>query len=99
MIPFEWLRERLDSSDVEDLLRRDLQRMGVDRSDWHPLLEGAAGARSRQRWADFIAKMKPGDELWRYESSGESRGDFADTAGYAIVREGKPVETLTSWRS
>ncbi|MFO0602795.1 MAG: hypothetical protein U0324_06445 [Polyangiales bacterium] len=83
---------------MDDLLRRDLLRMGVDPSAWPRLLEGAPGATARLRWAAFLARMLPGDELWSYESTGALPPGLDGTGGYAIVRAATPVETLTSWR-
>lgn len=83
---------------MDDLLRRDLLRLGVDPSAWPRWLEGAAGATARQRWAAFLARMRPGDELWSYESTGGLPHALDGTGGYAVVRAGTPVETLTSWR-
>lgn len=99
VIPEEWLRERLDTEDVDEVARRDLRRAGIEAFDVERLLTGRGFALWRRRWTAFVDDLKPGDELWRYESSSDRTAGFAGTAGYAILREGKPIHTLTSWRS
>jgi hypothetical protein len=99
MIPTEWLRERLDTTDAAELARRDLARLGVDQADWDHFLARGPFAQWRRRWSEFLASMRPGDELWRYETSHESTAHLAGAAGYAIVREGKPIASLNAWRT
>lgn len=98
MIPVEWLYERLDETDPEQLARRELQQLesGLDPEQ---ALASAAFARWRQKWAAFTAQMAPGDELWFFTSSAESWQGLSGVAGYAIVRDGKPIHVLTTRRS
>ena len=57
----------------------------VQRSaDWCALLE------------DLKAKIKEGDELWYYEWK---QDPLSGTGGYAIIRKGEVVDSLTSWRA
>ena len=42
----------------------------------------------------FLGKAKPGDELWEYGMPNELKGPLCDEQGYAIVRDGVPIETL-----
>jgi len=56
-----------------------------------------------QQWKEFIAQMKPGDELWLYRSSpvppGPPRpGEFAlgFEEGFLILRECRYVDRLTT---
>lgn len=99
MIPSDWLRERLDTTDATELARRDLARLGVDQADWEHLLGSGPFAQWRRRWRAFLEPMRPGDELWRYESSRESMAQLAGAAGYAIVRDGNPIACLHAWRT
>lgn len=41
-------------------------------------------------WAE--AHMRPGDELWQYDTGGDSWAHLGGEMGYAIVRNGKVVE-------
>ena len=50
----------------------------------------------RRRLDDFKAQIRDGDELWYYESVRES---FWGTGGYAIVRSGKVIDSITAWKS
>ncbi|MDI1476866.1 hypothetical protein [Polyangium sp. y55x31] len=99
MIPAEWLHERLDETDPEKEARRELQRLEVDGLEAEQVLASAAFARWRHKWADFLGLMAPGDELWFFTSPPELWQSLAGVAGYAIVRDGKPIHVLTSRRS
>jgi hypothetical protein len=51
---------------------------------------------SRRQLAEFKAQFAEGDELWYYEWRKEP---FWGTGGYAIIRDGAVVASITSWRS
>lgn len=51
---------------------------------------------AQRRLVDFKAQFAEGDELWYYEWR---REDFWGAGGYAIVRDGTVVASMTSWRS
>jgi hypothetical protein len=99
MIPIEWLRERLDETDPEEVARRELQRLEIDPVEGASFLASAAFVRWRAQWAAFLSNMAPGDELWFFTSPPELWQSLAGAAGYAIVRDGKPIHVLTSRRS
>ncbi|OWK47505.1 TIGR02996 domain-containing protein [Fimbriiglobus ruber] len=46
--------------------------------------------RGMREWVE--ANLKPGDELWEYNTGGESWAHLCGEMGYAIVRNGKVVE-------
>ena len=48
---------------------------------------------SDRNWAVFVGKMQPGDELWFFSSSRASWDWLAGREGYAIVRNGKKVDS------
>lgn len=98
MIPVEWLDERLDETDPEQVARRELQQLesGLDPEQ---ALASAAFARWRQQWAAFSVQRAPGDELWSFTSPAESWQRLSGAAGYAIVRDGRPIHALTTRRS
>lgn len=99
MIPVEWLQERLNEAELEVLARREVERLDLDGFDVEQYLAGAAFARWRQNWASFLRLVAPGDEIWTFTSPPELWKNLAGAAGYAIVRDGKPVHTLASRRS
>ena len=99
MIPPEWLHERLDDTDLEREARRELQRLEIDGAEAERFRASPAFARWRQKWAEFLALMARGDELWFFTSPPELWQSLAGVAGYAIVRDGKPIHTLTARRS
>ena len=73
--------------------------MGISPSEVEALKKGRLGNPSLEfhhRLDEFKSKFIDGDELWYYEWILES---FSDTGGYAIVRGGVVVASITSWRS
>ncbi len=50
----------------------------------------------QSRFAEFKAQFTDGDELWYYEWRREA---FWGTGGYAIIRSGAVVASITSWKS
>jgi hypothetical protein len=46
------------------------------------------------QWEALKAKLRPGDELYRFNSSRESWGRLAGRAGIALVRQGKIIATV-----
>jgi hypothetical protein len=47
-----------------------------------------------RNWVE--ANMKPGDELWEYNTGGDSWEHLGGEMGYAVVRNGKVVEFYMS---
>ena len=50
----------------------------------------------QRRLAEFEALFADGDELWYYEWRREA---FWGAGGYAIIRHGAVVASITSWKS
>ena len=48
------------------------------------------------RFDKFKAQIMDGDELWYYESNLQP---LSGTGGYAIIRNGVVVDSITAWRS
>jgi uncharacterized protein (TIGR02996 family) len=46
--------------------------------------------RGMREWVE--ANLRPGDELWEYDTGGESWAHLCGEMGYAIIRNGKVVE-------
>lgn len=99
MIPVEWLAERLNETDPENVARRDLCQLGLGPAEQAQLLAGAGFAKWRHKWTAFLRQMVPGDELWYFTSPPEQWQSLAGAAGYAIVRNGVPVAVLNARRS
>lgn len=47
-------------------------------------------------WRSFISQMQPGDQLRHFLSPPETWLRLAGLAGYAIVRQGKVVDSLVT---
>jgi uncharacterized protein (TIGR02996 family) len=99
-----WLRKRIAVSDylaavaecdkpptppkgLWKRFRDFFRRSATDETDFE--LEGPAGRAGRE-WIE--ANLRPGDELWEYDSGGDSWANLHGEMGYAIVRNGKVVE-------
>ena len=46
------------------------------------------------RWEQFKAAMRPGDELYRFSTSSDSWAHLAGRAGIALVRNGEIAKTI-----
>jgi hypothetical protein len=47
-------------------------------------------------WETLKAEMKPGDELWIFESPSDSWRKLAGRAGVALVRDGTVVKSIVT---
>jgi hypothetical protein len=99
MIPESWLKERLQTTDVNELFKRELLNLGLSDSDRHELLSKGPSPTWLDKWRQFIPQMLPGYELWSFESPPETWANLAGAAGYAIVRSGRIIASLSSRRS
>ena len=50
----------------------------------------------QHRFGEFKAKFLANDELWYYEWK---RDAFWGTGGYAIIRDSRVVDSITTWKS
>ena len=46
-------------------------------------------------WAQFTAALQPGDELWEYSTPPETWDALMGHSGFAAVRAGKIVDSIT----
>lgn len=94
----EWLTVRCATVDGRDIWRDEIAALDVpEETQRQLLLEGERSQRwVDERWKPFIACKSPGDELWRYRSPDDTWISLAGVAGYAIIREGMIVKTLTT---
>jgi len=88
-IPREWLVEKIDTTDYETLMRRDLASEGLAEEQIDRIVGSRPGA--PEEWEDFVRKMGDADELWRFRSPPETWQELAGREGFAIVRAGRPV--------
>ncbi len=47
-------------------------------------------------WKKFKAGMRPGDELWEFESPSHTWADLAGRAGFCIMRQGRIIDAFTT---
>jgi len=99
MIPESWLKERLHTTDANELFERELLSLGLSDSDMQELRTEGPSPRFAEAWRRFVGQMVPGDELWWFESPPETWKGLAGSAGYALVRSGQIVAQLGSRRS
>ena len=77
-IPVEWLTQRAE--DVPTSYDRDLKP--------------AAALRTRMAWQKLKREAMEGDELWAFTSPSGSWNRQSQHTGYALVREGRIVESV-----
>jgi hypothetical protein len=99
MIPESWLKERLQTTDVQDLYKRELIGSGLSDSDLRQLLSHGPSPQWVEKWRAFISQMIAGDELWFFESPPETWSSLSGRAGYALARAGHLVDSIVSRRS
>lgn len=99
MIPHSWLRQRLETTDVSELSKRELEKHGLSVSDKNKVTAVVPTARWLAKWHAFVGRMTDGDELWYFESPAETWAGLSGAAGYALVRSGQIIDSLTSRRS
>jgi hypothetical protein len=99
MIPESWLKERLDTTDVRELAKREFMSSGMSDPDLKQLLDRGPSPRWVEKWQEFIGHAVAGDEIWFFESPPETWCDLAGRAGYALVRSGHVVDSIVSRKS
>jgi hypothetical protein len=99
MIPDSWLKERLQTTDVQELSGRESMRLGLSDSDFRELVARGPSPQWLEKWRVFISQMGAGDELWFFESPPETWAGLAGAAGYALVRAGRIIDTVPIRRS
>jgi hypothetical protein len=97
----EWLTVRCATVDGRDIWNDEIAALDTsDEAKQQLLLESARMLRwIDERWNPFIACHAAGDELWRFRSPEGTWFSLAGVAGYAIIREGAIVKTLTTQMS
>jgi len=81
MIPESWLKERLQTTDVRELLQCELMSSGLSNPDLQRLLARGPSPQWAKKWRAFIAQMVAGDELWFFESPPETWSSLAGRSG------------------
>jgi hypothetical protein len=83
----DWLKRRLTIEQAEAEQMVTDARLGRE-----PVPFGFCNC----QWRDLIAKMQPGDELWEFS---HIEGPLCGEGGFAIIRHGELVGSMTTWRS
>lgn len=73
-----------------------LRDMGLPPDDIEKLSRLGKSPMWKQKWDQLNSAMQPNDELWHY---GWDEGFLSRGGGYAVLREGKVVASITSWKS
>lgn len=85
VIPKKWLKKKTTVEKAEQAHLVTDKRLGPK-----PVPFGFINS----RWEKLKATMRPGDELWEFESSGESWEKLAGRAGLCIMREGQIIDAI-----
>jgi len=87
VIPKKWLKKKTTVEKAEQA---------------HLVTDGRLGPKPvpfgfiNDRWEKLKATMRPGDELWEFESPRESWEDLAGRAGLCLMREGRIIDAITT---
>jgi hypothetical protein len=94
-VPSTWLRYSTTPDQAE---RSRLERMATTFNITFEKVAEKFGSRpfgpGTDKWREFVKKLGEGDELWWFDSGGDSWAKKMGCAGYAIVRNGVIRETL-----
>jgi hypothetical protein len=63
------------------------------------LLIGSSGGWVEYFRETIVAEMRPGDQLWLYDSDREHWANLCGVRGLALVRDGRVVETMLECRN
>lgn len=74
----EWLTQRVDSAPTS----------------YHRMLPPTAGLRIRTAWQKLKRQADEGDEVWEFSSPANSWTREGKYTGYALVRDGKILQTV-----
>ena len=85
VIPKKWLKKKTTVEKAEQAHLVTDKRLGPK-----PVPFGFINA----RWEQLKATMRPGDELWEFESPSESWEDLAGRAGLRIMRGGQIIDAI-----
>jgi hypothetical protein len=99
MIPESWLKERLDTTDVREITRRELMSYGLSEADFKRLFAEGPSPEWKDTWQAFIDQAVDGDELWSFKSPPETWNTFAGRSGYALVRSGHIISSIVTCKS
>ena len=75
-----------------DLLPRSWLKYSTTQATANAKLSAISKEWFNQKWADFLIKMNPGDELWYWNNASGKVGHF--TGGYCIVRGNQVVAMI-----
>jgi hypothetical protein len=78
-VPAEWLTQRVENAPTS----------------YHRNLPDMAALRIRMAWQKLKRQTVEGDEVWAFANPSNTWKKQGKLTGYAIVREGKIVQTVT----
>ena len=77
-IPVDWFTEKLTIEEVE---AKHMVELEIDSKT----MSVPFGYQNKE-WAHFKSLLKPGDEIWEYDSPGDHWSSLCGRAGIALVR-------------
>jgi hypothetical protein len=99
MIPNSWLKERSDTHNLNELLKREFLGFGLSAAAVDELFKQGPAPSFVKKWQVFIDQAVAGDEIWFYESPPEIWDNLAGRTGYALVRAGTIIDFISSRKS
>lgn len=97
----EWLTERCESLTALDVHLRKMAGIDLSEDNKRKLLERSEQLKRWEttRWLPFIADLMPDDEVWGFRSPPDTWTNFCGCAGYAVLRDGQIIRSLTTMRN
>ena len=97
----EWLTERCEDLSAREIRYDEMAELELSDENKRKLLERSEQLKHWEvtKWNPFVADLLPNDEVWRFRSSPQTWSSFCGCAGYAILRDGQVIRTLTTMRS
>jgi hypothetical protein len=96
-VPRERLKERVHCYTAEEASKEDHRQLGLGDVDDEGTPRPRPCAEWAARWVEFVSEMQPGDEIWFFEMP--DPGPMSACAGFAMVRQGKPIDAIVTFRS
>ena len=97
----EWLTERCEDLSAREIRYREMAELDLSDENKRRVLECSEQFKKWEmtKWIPFVSHLLPGDEVWRFRSPPQTWSNFCGCAGYAVLRDGQVIRTLTTMRS
>lgn len=97
----EWLTERCEKLAAREIRFREMANLELSEKNKRKLLEYSEQLNQWEntKWNPFVADLLPDDEVWRFQSPPHTWVGLCGCSGYAVLRDGQIIRTLTTTRN